>query len=247
MNLALQTAWKFIDAGLNLFYPPLCQICREQRATHDESYICKRCRRNATYIEPPFCKKCGTPFEGAITVEFDCNECKDADLKFDSARAAVRVNAFILDVVHKYKYVRWSWFEKYLGELLVNAAAWDLGTDHWDFIVPVPLHSLKRREREFNQADRLAHYLSRATKIPVNNSILERVTPTLSQTRLTRHERAENVRKAFALRGKIDLTGKNIVLIDDILTTGATTSACAAVLRKAGATKIQVWTVARGG
>ncbi|MGZ4972405.1 MAG: ComF family protein, partial [Limisphaerales bacterium] len=122
----------------------------------------------------------------------------------------------------------------------------ELGKEHWDFIVPVPLHPVKEREREFNQAERLAKYLGRAANIPVNTSILKRIQPTQSQTTLSREERADNVRKAFALRGPVDLKEKNIVLIDDILTTGATTSACAGILRKAGASRIQVWTVARG-
>jgi competence protein ComFC len=246
MNATVQSLWKVFDAGLNLIYPAVCQICREQRATYDESYICDHCRRKVRVLEAPFCSRCGIPFQGAITEEFQCSECKDVDLQFDSARAAVWVNAFMLDVVHRYKYNRALWFEKFLGDLLVNAAAPKLKSEHWDCIVPVPLHSSKKREREFNQADRLAEYLGRATNILVDTNILRRVAPTQTQTRLTRKERAENVRKAFALRAPLDLKGKNIIVIDDILTTGATTSACAGILRKAGASKIQVWTVARG-
>jgi competence protein ComFC len=246
MSAAGQTMWKIVDAGLNLFYPAICQICHKERATKDESYLCVNCRKQARRIETPFCRKCGIPFEGDITSEFDCAECADMDLKFERARAAVRVNTFILDVVHRYKYARAMWFEKYLGELLVEAASAELQKEHWDFIVPVPLHSTKKREREFNQAERLAECLGRATSIPVNASILRRVQPTETQTRLTRAERAENVRKAFALRDNLVLNGLNIIVLDDILTTGATTSACAGVLRKAGAAKIHVWTVARG-
>jgi ComF family protein len=152
----------------------------------------------------------------------------------------------MLDVVHRYKYGRALWLEKFLGEYLVNAASSELGKQKWDFIVPVPLHSVKQREREFNQADRLARYLGRATGIPVNAKLLKRVTPTESQTRLSREERAENVRKAFALRDPVDLQGARIVIVDDILTTGATTSACAGVMKKAGASTVQVWTLARG-
>jgi competence protein ComFC len=246
MNAVAQNVWRLVDAGLNLVYPAVCQICREQRATKAESYLCTSCCRKLRPIEPPFCAKCGTPFEGEIGGTFECSECKDVDLKFDSARAAVRVDAFMLDVVHKYKYARWMWFEKFLGELLVRVAAPELRKERWDLIVPVPLHSMKKREREFNQADRLAKYLSRAIGVPMNTSILKRIAPTQSQTHLTRAERAENVKKAFALRAPVDLKGMHIVLIDDILTTGATTSACAGILRKAGAAKIQVWTVARG-
>jgi ComF family protein len=246
MSAVAQNLWKLLDGGLNLIYPAICQICREERATKDESYICVSCRKKVRVLEPPFCSKCGIPYDGEIDGVFACGECKDVDLKFDSARAAVRVNAFMLDVVHKYKYGRWMWFEKFLGGLLVQAAATELGKERWNMIVPVPLHSLKKREREFNQADRLAKYLSRAIGVPMNTAILKRVAPTQSQTRLTRVERTENVKKAFALRAPVDLKGMKIILIDDILTTGATTSACAGILRKAGAEKIQVWTVARG-
>ena len=94
-------------------------------------------------------------------------------------------------------------------------------------------------------AARLAARLGRASKIPVNERLLRRVKPTTSQTRLTREQRADNVRHAFAFCGKKKLDGEKIVLLDDVLTTGATTNACAAALRKAGAGEICVWTVAR--
>lgn len=246
MNSVTQTLWNVFDSGLNLFYPAVCQLCSEQRATYDESYICGDCRKKVRIIDGAFCSRCGIPYDGEITQAFVCGECKDVDLKFDAARAAVHVNAFMLDVVHRYKYGRALWFEKFLGEYLVQAAEPELRKERWDFIVPVPLHSVKQREREFNQAERLAMCLSRATGIPVNTKILKRITPTESQTRLTRAERAENVRKAFALRGAVDLKGARIVIVDDILTTGATTSACSGVMKKAGASAIQVWTVARG-
>ena len=118
--------------------------------------------------------------------------------------------------------------------------------DKWDYIVPVPLHHLKQREREFNQAERLARRLGRALKIPVQTNLLKRHVPTRTQTLLSRPERAANVRHAFALGKLRRLGGARIVLVDDVLTTGATTSACARVLRTAGAADVCVWTVARG-
>ena len=113
-------------------------------------------------------------------------------------------------------------------------------------IVPVPLHGLKEQEREFNQAERLARRLGAATGIPVNARLLRRVTPTRTQTLLSRSERAANVRHAFAHREGHSARGRSIVLVDDVLTTGATTNACARVLRAAGASQVCVWTVARG-
>ena len=112
--------------------------------------------------------------------------------------------------------------------------------------MPVPLHPLKQREREFNQAERLARRLATATGIPVNASLLQRRQATRAQALLTRMDRAQNVRRAFAMLRPEDLSGKRIIVLDDVLTTGATTNACAAVLRRAGAERVVVWTVARG-
>jgi len=110
----------------------------------------------------------------------------------------------------------------------------------------VPLHPVKKREREFNQAERLAVRLGKAAEIPVNTRGLRRVEPTRTQTLLTREQRAANVRHAFAVGSGCQLEGRRVILVDDVLTTGATTSACARALRKAGAQEVQVWTVARG-
>jgi ComF family protein len=113
-------------------------------------------------------------------------------------------------------------------------------------IVPVPLHPTKAREREFNQAERLADRLGCAMRIPVNKRLVRRVLPTRTQTQLSREERLANVHNAFAMRHRQKLNGERILLVDDVFTTGATTSACAGVLRAAGAGEVCVWTVARG-
>ncbi len=153
----------------------------------------------------------------------------------------------ILEVIHRYKYQRALWFEPFLSELLIFEAAPILRAEKWDFIVPVPLHPLKLREREFNQAERLAKRLSAATKIPVNTKLLRRVKLTQTQTQLTREQRAANVRGAFEMSEDKKLNGEKIILLDDVFTTGATTGECARILSKAGAGEICVWTVSRGG
>jgi ComF family protein len=130
--------------------------------------------------------------------------------------------------------------------LFVREARTALSEQAWDLIVPVPLHGLKRREREFNQAERLAAHLGAATQIPVNPRLLDRVKSTATQTLLTRQQRAANMRGAFAVRSGARLNGERIILVDDVFTTGATTNACAQVLRAAGAGDVCVWTVARG-
>lgn len=167
------------------------------------------------------------------------------DLHFSSARAAVVAKGVVLDVIHRYKYHRSLWFEPFLVQLLAGAAEPVLALGEWQMIVPVPLHPVKEREREFNQAARLGAGLSRATKIPMNARLLRRVQFTRTQTRLNRSHRTANVRDAFALTQPTALEGLGIVIVDDVLTTGATASACARVLKAAGARDVCVWTVAR--
>ena len=168
------------------------------------------------------------------------------DLQFCSARSAVVAGETVLDIIHRYKYQRAFWFEPFLAELLIKQAKPELRKEQWTWIVPIPLHPVKKREREFNQAERLAERLGAALDIPVKGDLLRRVLPTRTQTQLTRQERLINVRKAFAMKGNCRLKGERIVLVDDVLTTGATSSACAKVLKAAGAGEVCVWTVARG-
>ena len=243
---ALDLAKTWLDTGLGFFYPNSCQICRSQQATAREGYVCACCRQGVRSINEPCCARCGLPFEGEITTRFECGNCREMELHFSFARAAVAADGVVLDAIHRFKYHRAVWFESFLAELLVNRAAPQLGRTDWDLIVPVPLHPLKQREREFNQAERLARHLSAATRIRLEPRLMKRSLRTRTQTLLTRAERAANVRRAFNLGKMVRLDGERIVLVDDVLTTGATTSACAEVLRKGGAGEVCVWTVARG-
>jgi ComF family protein len=168
------------------------------------------------------------------------------DWHFQSARSAVVARDPVLEAIHRYKYQRALWFEPFLAELLIRAAQPVLAGRNWHMIVPVPLHPAKQHEREFNQAERLASRLGAASQIPVDKRLVQRVVRTRTQTQLSRPERLANVRNAFAMRKGRQLNGERIVLVDDVFTTGATTSACARVLVAAGAREVCVWTVARG-
>jgi ComF family protein len=235
-----------LDAALNFIYPPVCQICGQERAGAAEGYVGGECWSGVRFITAPFCERCGLPYEGHITQPFRCANCAEVEFGFRYARSAVAANALILDIIHRYKYKRAVWFEPFLADLLVRQAAPALAGEKWDLIVPVPLHPLKEREREFNQANCLARHLGRALGLPVNNRLLRRVKFTQTQTRLTRPERAANMQAAFAPRAGKELDGQKVILVDDVLTTGATTHACAQAARQAGAGDVCVWTVARG-
>jgi ComF family protein len=245
MTLIAQ-ARPWLETVLGFVYPNVCQLCGSQRAAAAEGYVCARCWQGVRFIKPPFCRRCGLPFAGDLTTPFECANCREMNLRFRFARSAVVATGVVLEVIHRFKYQRALWFEPFLADLLVRAARPDLARADWDFIVPVPLHPTREREREFNQAARLAAHLARATGIPVHSRLLRRRVATRTQTQLNRSERAANVRRAFALRPHAVVKGARLLLLDDVLTTGATTSACAGVLQRAGAADIGVWTVARG-
>ncbi len=244
--LVVEKSQAWLKAALGLVYPEVCQLCNAERATPADGFVGRKCWSQVRFIRPPFCTRCGLPYPGDLTTEFTCTNCHELELHFTCARSAVVAKSVVLEAIHRFKYSHALWFENFLADLLVREAAPELKKETWDFIVPVPLHPLKLREREFNQAERLAIHLSRATNIPLNTKILHRVNPTATQTRLTRDERAVNMKNAFTVRPGTRLDNQRLVLVDDVFTTGATTNACAQALRRAGAAAVGVWTVARG-
>lgn len=197
-------------------------------------------------IEPPLCERCGQPYEGAITTEFQCTNCHDRVWHFTAARALYPSEGCVRDVIHGFKYRQQFYHRRRLIDWLDTGFARHLeGQGTWDALVPVPLYRVRYRERGFNQALELARGLGKRRHIPVTDC-LERCRETPTQTRLSREERWRNLRGAFGLRSGFDVRGQNLLLIDDVFTTGATCEGCAQVLHQAGAGTIGVLTVARG-
>jgi ComF family protein len=234
------------DAALNFLYPPVCQLCKNERATAREGYVGGKCWSGLRFLTEPYCERCGLPYDGSITHSFVCQNCRDMEFGFSFARSAMVVNPVILQVIGLYKYNRAVWFEPFLGDLLTRRAVPALSGQKWDMIVPVPLHPVREREREFNQAERIARHLGKAMNLAVKTNLVRRARFTGTQTLLTREKRAANMDGAFIPRAGKQLQGEKIILVDDVLTTGATTSACARALREGGAGEVCVWTVARG-
>jgi len=172
--------------------------------------------------------------------------CGDLDLNFDFATSAYRSRGAVRELIHRFKYNKHLHLRHVLGRMLREGfgdpRVRAMGVDG---IVPVPLHPAREREREFNQAAILAAVASRRLALPVVDC-LRRVRYTLTQTHFHREERFGNLEGAFALRRGAEIDGKNLALVDDVLTTGSTTDACARVLKEAGASAVVVITVARG-
>jgi ComF family protein len=249
-----------VSTALDLLYPRRCQACETEVLTTRqrfglEAWFCKPCAEALPRVEAPYCSVCGEPFDGAMTEAFKCWNCEGRRIAFDFAVSAFKAEGAVRELVHKLKYNGQLARRSVLSELLLGAlsdprlAGEDLSA--W-LLVPVPLHFWRERRREFNQSWELCRGLSRRTGIPAMQA-LRRTRLTQTQARLDRAQRLVNMRRVFTLRRSWpwrkapDLRGRRILLVDDVLTTGATAHACARVLKRdGGAEKVVVITAARG-
>jgi len=233
--------------GLDWLYPPICEICG--LGLSGGNALCKPCAEKLPRITPPFCDVCGEHFHGLIDSFFDCPNCKELSFHFEFARAAMDRSEPTLDLIHRLKYGKEIYLSGELGRLACRAFA-DRRLavaleEKWP-LVPVPLHRSRQMERQFNQAEEIARIIAMETGLPMLR-LLKRVRRTETQTRLSRKQRMDNLRGAFALQHAISENSPlGYLLVDDVFTTGSTVDECAKVLRKAGAGRVAVLTVMRG-
>ncbi len=235
-----------IETLLGLIYPPACEGCGGRPDAG--GLLCQGCRQRLPRLAVSRCMKCGQPYDGEFSREFRCANCGDLELHFDFATSAYRARGLVRRLIHELKYEGRQYLVPLLGGMLAEGLQDPrLAAAPPDLLVPVPLHAVKKREREFNQAELLAGEAGRLSGLPVRD-LLRRSRPTLTQTHLHRDERVANMRGAFCISvgGPAQLAGRRVGLIDDVLTTGSTASECARVLRSSGASGVVVITVARG-
>jgi len=243
MNLFLEIAQNFFKKIFYLIYPPLCPCCRKTSEVNNT--LCKTCFANLRFITPPFCALCGLPFEYDFGFGSICLECTQNLPYYNLARAVFAYDDNSRPLVTRLKYADATHLVGFLSRLM-QAHGNDV-LQNADLLIPVPLHWRRIIWRRYNQAALLAQGLSRLTNIPVALTLLKRVRATPPQTGLSRAGRQRNVRAAFAIdpRQLIDIKGKIIVLVDDVMTTGSTIEACSRLLLRKGALEIRVLTIAR--
>jgi ComF family protein len=191
-----------------------------------------------------FCVSCRTPFLNSFPLDFEgrCALCRGGLRGFDAAYSYGSYEGALRELIHVYKYGRVQTLAKPLGDLLAAALPRE---ERFDAVTAVPLHWRRQWQRGFNQSELLARTMAARRGIPVLRA-LRRVRSTESQAGLSNTRRRQNVDTAFACRrGARALEGKRVLLIDDVMTTGFTAAACARVLKRAGAAKVALLTVAR--
>lgn len=229
-------------SALDIALPPLCASCREPLG--DGTGLCASCWSKLSLIEPPYCARLGIPFSydagpGLLSMEAIANP-----PAYEHARAAVRYDDIARDLVHAYKYgdridlgpLLARWMTRAGAELLAEA----------DALIPVPLHWRRLWARRFNQSATLAREISNG-RIPVLHGALKRARATAQQVGLSKAQRAENVQGAFRVpaEAKGDIAGRRILLVDDVMTSGATADTCARALLRGGAKAVDVLVFAR--
>jgi ComF family protein len=236
-------------AALDLVFPALCPVCDAVLGAGRRDPLCGRCWDEIARLGPPHCEVCGAA--SPLGAEIDragsdarraCWTCTTSPPEYDYARSAAAFEGTLREAVHAFKFSGKRALARPLGDLAIEQCRYSLPRDI-ESLVPVPLAPERERQRGFNQAALLAERCARWLELPVNTRWLTRVRATGPQSDLTAAERRANVRGAF--RASRHVAGRHVVVVDDVLTTGATLGECARALRAAGARRIGVVTVAR--
>jgi ComF family protein len=228
---------------LDIIFPPQCLNCDELVPTHGT--LCQPCWQQISFISPPFCDACGLPFEYAMGKGTLCGECLHTLPAYTHARSAIIYDEHSRGLILKLKYADQTHLASVYGPWLARCGK-ELLADT-ELMIPVPLHYWRFITRRYNQSALLADSLHAQTGLPVIADALLRKRPTKPQTGLTKKQRRENVRGAFHVnpRWKDTITGKRIMLIDDVMTTSATIHQCSKALLAGGAARVYVLTLAR--
>ncbi|MFA5144584.1 MAG: ComF family protein [Candidatus Omnitrophota bacterium] len=255
---------RLINGLIDIIYPKKCLACdkkldasaagasvihySQDKLLRDRpagDFICGGCWDGIKRNLPPFCHSCGRRLEKTSFSKNICPRCVKKKLHFDRAFSPCVYTGVTKELIHEFKYKN----KDYLGSPLSGLMAefireYNLPMDCLDFIVPIPLHKTKLREREFNQAEVLSKYIAKEFRKDLLVGALLRHRPTKTQTGLETNERFLNVKGSFSVKKPGDVKGKNLLIVDDVLTTGATSSEAARALKDAGANIVFILTLA---
>lgn len=236
-----------MESLVSVLSPATCVVCQSSVETLGCGVVCRPCWQRIDRLDGILCDRCGysfasrnLPAEKAL-----CAACRRGDFHFDFARSYGRLEDPLQAIIHQFKYGSHASLARPLARLLHALWVQSCQDRDADMIVPVPLHKARRKERGFNQAWLLARHLSRWTRIPLKDKVLVRYRATAVQAGLSRGQRRRNIQGAFRVVDRAAVRKRTVLLVDDVFTTGATLNECARMLRKQGANRVDVLTVAR--
>lgn len=232
---------------MDIVYPKICLVCKKglKGAPNIDNLVCAECWGRIKKNLPPFCHSCGRHLNRENSIKNICLTCLRHPLSFDRAFGVCQYEGVIRELIHAFKYAKKDYLGFTLSRLMIEfIKEYDVPIKFLEGIIPVPLHKARLREREFNQAQILCNYIGKEFNLKVLDNILIRQRYTKTQTELENEMRFLNVKDSFLVNRKEPINGKNFLLVDDVLTTGATCSEAAGALKKAGAGIVFVLTLA---
>jgi len=242
----------WLESIITFVYPAQCRCCEQYMGVGHVHYICDDCWEQIEFINEPYCEICGKPIDFNPTSgrggTQKCRWCFRHQTKFSKARSVASYEPTLRQAIHLFKYERKIVMARHFAELMKDTVPTLFELSDYNYLIPVPLHKKRYKERGFNQSELLAHELKNLFDIQIHLGNLVRVNDTKPQFSLeTREEKLANVQGAFKVQEPEEIEWKNILLVDDIFTTGATVSEIAKTLLGAGANRVDVLTLARAG
>ena len=233
---------QMLRQSLDLLFPPQCGLCREIIADNGE--ICSDCWQKLNFISNPLCKICGYPHEFDMGEGAQCGACMANEPQFHGHRSALYYDEHSKRLVHDLKYYDRPIMVRRLGQWMAQTAPDWLALENV-ILMPIPIHRYRLWKRKYNQAALLAKTIAKQQNMEVELEGLIRTKNRPPQASLPRAKRLKNLNAAFAVNPKIAIKNRPIILIDDVMTTGATVNACARLLKKAGSGRVFCLTFAR--
>ncbi|MCT4605026.1 MAG: ComF family protein [Marinisporobacter sp.] len=236
----------YIDAFLDFVYPRniYCLLCNESIQKTEKYSLCKSCREKVNFIGDNTCEKCGKPL-GDFYISKACPDCIKAKHYFTKGFSCVEYNDPMKELVHKLKYKNQRYVAYHMAEMMIDKLK-KQKIDAVDYIIPVPMYKKKEKRRGFNQAYLLSKYIGKAMDWKVEKNNLIKIKDTTPQNQLTKDERKDNLKNVFIIQVKEQFQDQNILLVDDVYTTGNTTDACSKEIKKSSPKSIWVISFATG-
>ncbi|MDO4301162.1 MAG: ComF family protein [Clostridia bacterium] len=228
---------EIIDDILSIVYPNHCISCGEVLNAGKDKWLCNNCRCDFEITEHKRCKTCGR----IIYHDGKCRICNSERIYFDKGYSVLVYKDSVRNGIMNFKYKGLYRYGKYFGNIMVNYAVQNINMS-FDYVTAVPLHSKRFKDRGYNQSKILAKAVAESMNIKYMD-LLIRNKNTKAQNSLNRKERKENIRDAFSLRKGMSVENKNILIIDDIYTTGATINECSRVLKKNKAAVVEFFSL----